>query len=90
MTAVIRRTSMQYRPAASGEVTCEEEAKDSLGDAGVPALQSSLAEHRIVDVEPTTEGPMAEVPKVGESSAPDSAESGSKGGKEKEELSPED
>jgi hypothetical protein len=93
MTAVIRRTSMQDRPqmpAASGEVTSEEEAKDSLGNPGIPALQSSLAEHRIVDVEPRTEGPMAEVPKVGESSAPDSAESGSKGEKEKGELSPED
>jgi hypothetical protein len=73
MTAVIWRTSMQDRPqmpAASREVTSKEEAKDSLGDPGVPALQSSLAEHRIVDVEPRTEGPMAEVPKVGESSAP--------------------
>ncbi len=86
MTAVIWRTSIQDRlqvPMAPGEVTSEEEAKDSLGGLEAPVLQSSLTEHRIINVEPRTEGPMAEVPKVGENSAPNSAESGSKGEKEK-------
>jgi hypothetical protein len=86
MTAVIQRTSMQDRlqePAVPEEVASEEEAKDSLEDLEVPALQSSLVEHRIVNMEPRTEGPTAEVPKVEESSAPNSAQSGSKGEKEK-------
>jgi hypothetical protein len=86
MTAVIQRTSMQDRlqePAVPKEVASEEEAKDSLEDLEVPALQSSLVEHRIVNMEPRTEGPTAEVPKVEESSAPNRAQSGSKGEKEK-------
>ncbi len=93
MTAVIRRTSMQDRlqvPAMLGEVTGEEEAKDSLEDLEVPALQSSLTEHRIVNVEPRAEGPTAEVPKVDESSAPNCAEPGTKGGMEKAGVSLED
>jgi hypothetical protein len=93
MTAVIRRTTMQDRlqvPAMLEEVAGEAEGKDSLGDLEVPALQSSLMEHRIVNVEPRTEGPTAEVPKVDVSSAPNSAESGSKGEKEKAGVSLED
>ncbi len=93
MTAVIRRTSMKDKlqvPAAPEEVAVEEEGKDSLGDLEVPALQSSLTEHRIVNVELRAEGPTAEVPKVDESSAPISAEPGSKGEKEKAGVSLED
>jgi hypothetical protein len=73
MTAVIWRTSTQDRlqePAVPGEAASEEEAGDSLEDPEVPALQSSLVEHRIVDVEPRTEGPTAEVPRWKETLPP--------------------
>jgi hypothetical protein len=86
MTAVIRRTSMQDRlqePAVSGKVASEEGERDSLEELEVPALRSSLEEHRIIDVEPRAEGPMAEVPEVEENLAPNNAESGSRGEKEK-------
>ncbi len=93
MTAVIRKTLMQDRlqvPAVPAEGAGGEQAKDSLEDLEVPVLQSSLTEHRIVDVEPRTEGPTAEVPEVEEGSIPIRAEPGSRGEKEKAEVSLED
>jgi hypothetical protein len=56
----------------------------------VPALRSSLVEHRIVDVEPRAKGPRDEIPKAEENSAPDSAESGSRGEEKRKEPSLED
>ncbi len=53
MTAVIRRASTQDRapePATPGEGESRKGSRGPLEEMEVPALQSSLVEHRIVDV----------------------------------------
>jgi hypothetical protein len=50
-------------PAAAAEGASGENVKDSWEDLEVPVLQSSLEEHRIVDVEPVE--PRAEEPPMG-------------------------
>jgi hypothetical protein len=67
MTGVIRRASMQDRapePATPGEGASRRESRGSLEELEVPALQSSLVGHRIVDVEPRTEEPRVEIPRA--------------------------
>ncbi len=93
MTAVIRQVAVQGRtpePATPGEGASRAGSRDSSEEPEVPALQSSLGEHRIVDVEPRAEGPRRETPRAEENSAPDSAESGSRGEEKKKEPSLED
>ncbi len=93
MTAVIRRASMQDRtpePATPGECASREGSRGSWEELEVPALRSSLVEHRIVDVEPRAEGPRAEIPKAEENSNPNSSVPGGRGEKEKKETSLED
>jgi hypothetical protein len=89
MTAVIRRASMQDRtpePATPGEGVSQKGSRGSLEEMEVPALGSSLGEHRIVDVEPRAEGPRVEIPRAEENSALDSVESGSRGEEKKKEC----
>ncbi len=86
---MIRRTATQDRlqtPAAAAEGAGGGEAKDFWEHLEIPALQSSLTKHRIVDVEPRTKGPTAEVPEVEEGSIPLCAEPGSRRGEEKDEA----
>ena len=55
ITAVIHSTSAQERllaPAAAAEMHLDKSAEDSSKDFCAPVLQSSLEEHRIVNVEP--------------------------------------
>jgi hypothetical protein len=73
-----------------GEGASRAGSRDSLEELETPALQSSLREHRIVDVEPRAEAPGMETPRTKENSAPDSAESGGRGEEKKEEPSLED
>jgi hypothetical protein len=93
MTAVIWQVAVQGRTpelATPGEGASQAGSRDSLEEPEVPALQSSLGEHRIVDVEPRAEGPRRETPWAEENSAPDSARSDSRGEEKKKEPSLED
>jgi hypothetical protein len=93
MTAVIRQVAVQGRtpePATPGEAASQAWSRVSSEEPKVPALQSSLGEHRIVDVEPRAEEPGGENPRVEENPAPGNAGFGSKGDKKKEEPSLED
>jgi hypothetical protein len=82
MTAVIRQVAVQGRalePAMPGESTDRAGSRDSLEELETPALQSSLEEHRIVDIEPRAGAPGIGTPRVEGGPMPSSAESGGKG-----------
>jgi hypothetical protein len=86
MTAVIWQVAVQGRtpePVTPGEGASLAGSTDSSEKLEVPALQNSLGEHRIVDVEPRAEGPRRETTRAEENSAPDSARSGSRGKRRK-------
>ncbi len=65
MTAVIRQVAVQGRtpePATPGEGASRAGSRDSSEELEVPALQSSLGELQIMDVEPKAERPRREPP----------------------------
>ncbi len=67
MTAVIRQVAVQGRAlelAMPGESADRTGSRDSLEELETPALQSSLEEHRIVDIEPRAGAPGIETPQV--------------------------
>jgi hypothetical protein len=90
MSAVIRQVAVQGRAlelAMPGEGADRTGSRDSLEELETPALQSSLEEHRIVDIEPRTRAPGIETPQVEGGPIPSGAKSSGKGEEKGEEPS---
>jgi hypothetical protein len=79
VTAAIRQVAVQGKAlelVMPEEGTDRTGSRDSLEELETPALQSSVEEHRIVDIEPRTGAPGLEVPQVEGDPSSNSDESG--------------
>ncbi len=81
VTAAIRQAALQRKAlklVMPEEGTDRTGSRDSLEELETPALQSSIEEHRIVDIEPRTGALGLETPQVEGGPSPNSAEAGDK------------